>query len=104
MKVSEHLSEKELQNFTKRLLAETVDIHGFGVIGQAEMEALMFDELLKTAAFKGISNADLAARLRIPESAVRALLLTVGIRYRRGSPRAVKSGTVALRKSARRTG
>lgn len=82
MALVDSLTEEEILSFGKRLLAEAIDARGFGIISKAEIEALMFNELMKTSSFRGKSNYKLASELKVPERKVKALLLQDGMRFR----------------------
>jgi hypothetical protein len=75
------LTADELTNFARRFLAEVIDARGFGVPSKSEIEVIVFDELLKSDALCEKQNYQLATLLRIPESKIKMLQLTAGIRH-----------------------
>lgn len=89
------MTPEEKQTFTEEFIDKFL-ISGFGSMPKSESDLLIFHLLTQTSEYRGKSNYELAAMLKVPESRIKNMRLNSALKYKVINSKAVL-GEVVLR-------
>lgn len=89
------MTDDEHQAFAAEFLPKYL-ANGFGSMPKSEIDLLAFHLLCQTAEYRGKSNYELAALLKVPEARVKALRLNSALKYKDINSKAIL-GQVVIR-------